>query len=50
MVNPTNEMRSDKSSMGFRPNLSDALPSIGANKNCIAAKDANRIPRAIDPD
>jgi hypothetical protein len=48
-VNPTNEMRSEKSKIGFLPFESDTLPSKGEKKNCITAKDAIKTPRAAGP-
>jgi hypothetical protein len=42
-----NEMRRERSNIGFRPLLSDALPNNGAKKNCIIAKDAIKIPSAV---
>ena len=43
------EIRMDSRRAGLLPTLSDTLPSMGANMNCIKENEATRTPKAVDP-
>jgi len=43
------DVSSEKRITGLLPCLSDNLPSIGEDMNCIAAKDVTKIPNAVGP-
>ena len=45
----TTEVSIDNKRTGLLPTLSDNLPSIGEEINCIRANEATKTPNAVDP-